>query len=235
MTNNEAMALASELATMQIPKTLTAAVFPNTMDFIGVRDALAETSFAVGSQNVAWVPQGAYTGATSAHLFHEAGAAYALVGHSERRHVFGETDEDARKKVEACMDVGIVPVLCIGETKEDLDAGKREYRLKKQLRAALEGLDIPVNSLMIAYEPVWAISAGGASDSCDPDVAQEVHMWLKQELRAYSPAPFSVLYGGSVTPENVVSFTACPAIDGVLVGSASTHTNQMRALLTACA
>lgn len=229
LTAAEATALAQDIA---VPTSdATVAVFPNTLDFERVHDVVG-ASIATGAQNVAWTPQGAYTGATSARLFKEAGATYALVGHSERRHVFGESNEDVRKKLEACIDAGLIPVLCIGETKEDLDNDKKEYRLKKQLMKACEGLD-GIETLIVAYEPVWAISKGGVGESCSPEQAEKTHLWIKNELKQYTNADIPVIYGGSVKAENVVSFTSLPSVEGVLIGSASTRADSFKAILSA--
>jgi len=206
------------------------AVFPSTLAVREVSLALQESNLAVGAQNVSWVPKGGYTGAVSALMFKDIGCQYALVGHSERRHVFGETDEDVRKKLEACLEVGLIPVLCIGETKEEKAEGKRDYRLKKQLMKALEGLELNGGKIIIAYEPVWAIGTG---DSCDPVEAEEVHKWLRQEIAQYLDKEVPILYGGSVKAENVVSYVSLDSIDGVLVGGASTKVDTFVPLIKA--
>lgn len=196
----------------------TIAVFPTTLAVREVIMCLNGSGIAAGAQDTAWVPKGAYTGAVSAHMLRAAGCQYALVGHSERRYVFGEHDDDVRKKIEACLDAGLVPVVCVGETQEDLDENKREYRLKKQLMKAFEGLQINGGKVLIAYEPVWAIGGG---KPCSPDEADSVHGWIKMEAKQYLGQNIPVLYGGSVNPENVVSYVARDVIDGVLVGGAS--------------
>lgn len=216
---NETSRLASELAgTSYDANKLNIVVFPTTLAFTEAEKALRGTSVAIGAQTVNWTPKGAYTGAVSAYLFKEAGSSYALIGHSERRHIFGETEDDVRKKFEACLDLGIVPVLCIGETKEDLDAGKREYRLKKQLMTAFSGLEAGDRKFFVAYEPVWAVGSG---NPCDPNTAIEMHTWIAEELRQYTSEDVPILYGGSVHAGNVGSYISHHAIDGVLVGGAS--------------
>ncbi len=194
------------------------AVFPSTLALREVSLAANGSDIAVGAQNVSWTPKGAYTGAVSAHMFKDVGCEYALVGHSERRHVFGETDNDVRKKIEACFDTGLIPVVCIGETKEEKEEGKRDYRLKKQLMKAFEGLELGGNKLMVAYEPVWAIGTG---DPCNPADADSIHGWIKEEMKQYFDKDVPVLYGGSVKDENVVSYVSLDTVDGVLVGGAS--------------
>lgn len=230
----ESHALAQEIAGLNIPDQVEAAVFPNTLVFAQVQEVLKKSDISVGAQNLNWVPQGAYTGATSAHLFAQARAEYALVGHSERRHLFGENNDDVRKKLEACLDAEITPVLCVGETAEDLDDGKREYRLKKQLQKALEGLDLSGDrEMLIAYEPVWAIAGSGEGRACSPEDCAEVFLWLKEEIRQYTDATIPLLYGGSVKPDTVLSYLSLEAVDGVLTGTASTEATSFTAMIEA--
>ena len=120
--------------------------------------------------------------------------------------------------MEASLDAGLTPVLCIGETKEDHGDGKKEYRLKKQLMKALEGIDLQNSDLLIAYEPVWAVGTG---DPCPPDLVVETLLWVKEEIRQYLDKEVPLLYGGSTTPDNVGSYLSSDVIDGILVGGAS--------------
>lgn len=233
LTSNEARTLADEVASLEIPDDMKVVVLPNTIDFVSVTATLSAAGIQTGAQNVAWVPQGAYTGATSSYLFKQAGASYALVGHSERRHIFNESNNAIQKKMQACLDQELIPILCIGETQEDLDLGKREYRLKNQIMKALEGIVISTDKLLVAYEPVWAISGSGKGAACDPLQAEETHAWIKEELKQYTSTSVPVLYGGSVDKNNVVSFVSCNSIDGVLVGSASTHIDEFRGIVSA--
>lgn len=194
------------------------AIFPSTLAIREVIMGMEGSVFSVGSQNVSWVAKGGYTGAVSAQMFQDIGCEYALVGHSERRHIFGETDEDVKKKLQACLEIGLTPVLCVGETKEEKANGERNNCLQKQLNV-LEGLDLENKDIIIAYEPVWAIGTG---DACDSGEAEQVHYWIKNELKQYTDKIIPVIYGGSAKAENVVSYLSLPAIDGVLVGAAST-------------
>lgn len=231
LSNEETEALASSLAALEIDTNkVTVAVFPNILLFAAVEAALKNSALSVGAQNVSWVSQGAYTGAVSAHLFADAGASYALVGHSERRHVFGETDDDVRKKVEASLDAGLTPVVCIGETREDLDDGRTEYRLKKQIMKVFEGLELD-RPLVVAYEPVWAISNAGAGTPCDPETAATVHAFIKKEIATYTDAAIPVVYGGSVKPANIDAYLAMNTIDGVLPGNASTKADSFEQMV----
>lgn len=193
------------------------AIFPSSLALREVFMAMEGSVFSVGAQNVSWVSKGGYTGAISAQMFQDVGCEYTLVGHSERRHIFGETDDDVKKKLQACLEIGLTPVLCIGETKEEKFAGERNNVLKTQL-AVLADLDLTDKEILIAYEPVWAIGTG---DACDPIEAEEIHHWIKEELKQYTNQEMPLLYGGSVKAENVISYVSLPNVDGVLVGGAS--------------
>lgn len=217
---NESIELATALRHEIHSERVCTAVFPTMISFREVFKILEQSFLSVGVQNVGWTPKGAYTGAVSAHLAKQGGAKYTLVGHSERRYIFGEGDSDVTKKVEAADAVDLIPVVCIGETQQDLDEGKRQYRLKKQLQAIFEAKD-QSKPLLIAYEPVWAISSNEGSRPCLPVDAEDVIGWIKKELEAYG-GQIPVLYGGSVTPENCESYLELPSVDGLLVGSAST-------------
>lgn len=226
MTVEESVALTEVLATLKFNASkVTVGVFPNTLVFERVQEMLERSDIALGAQNVSWVPQGAYTGATSAHLFATAGATYALVGHSERRYIFGETNADVRKKLEATLDAGLTAILCIGETKEDVDDGKTEYRLKKQLHEALDGLSVEAGKLIIAYEPVWAISHGGHGVACSAERAAEAHTMIRSLTSEILESSVPVIYGGSVTPDNLAAYLTSSVIDGVLVGHASIYSD----------
>jgi triosephosphate isomerase len=173
----------------------------------------------VGIQDIYWEPKGAYTGAVSAPLALQAGARATLIGHSERRHVFGETDDDTRRKLGAALGAGLVPVLCVGETLADRDAGHTLAVVIRQLAAALSGLDgAALSRVVVAYEPVWAIGTGRNATPQDAAVVhREIRGWLAGRA---APAP-RVLYGGSVNAKNVAALLAERELDGVLVGGAS--------------
>jgi triosephosphate isomerase len=218
----ESKKLATELIGEDFSTENELAIFPSTLSLVGVEEIVRESKFAIGAQDVFWTPTGAYTGAVSALMYNNAGCKYALVGHSERRYVFGETDDDVRKKIEACLGTGLIPVVCIGETKEEKDSGKREYRLKKQLMKAFDGLDVNGGSVIVTYEPVWAISKAGVGEPCSPAEADDVHGWIRLELKQYFSTDIPVLYGGSVNEKNVLDYTKLETVDGVLVGNAST-------------
>tara|TARA_Y100001970_G_C14234655_1_gene860999 strand:- start:978 stop:1733 length:756 start_codon:yes stop_codon:yes gene_type:complete len=224
LNNEESLVLAQSIAGQDSKNSaLTCAVFPTVVSMVGVTNILKQSSIAIGAQHTAWVPKGAYTGAVSAELCKEVGCTYSLIGHSERRHIFGETNEDTKKRLVACIDAGLMPVLCIGETQEDKERGIQKDILKTQILRALEGVDLDKSGLIIAYEPVWAISGSGGGESCDPMYAQDIQSWIRDEILAFTSGFVPILYGGSINQENVVSYTSQKDIDGVLVGSASTN------------
>lgn len=197
--------------------------FPPAVTLHVVVAAVKQRSdLAVGVQNIHWEDKGAFTGETSASLARAAGARFALVGHSERRHVFGETEEETGKKVAAAVKAGITPVICVGETLAQREAGQTVEVVLRQLRAAVAGIEAAqVATSMIAYEPVWAIGTG---KTATPDDAQEVHAAIRAELITLvgeRGGAVPILYGGSVNRSNVDALTAAEDVDGVLVGGAS--------------
>jgi triosephosphate isomerase len=194
--------------------------FPSAVSLETTVDAFRlRPDVAVGAQDVHWEPKGAFTGATSVALAAAAGATCALVGHSERRHVFGESDADTRRKVSALLQGGLVPFLCVGEKLEQRDAGETEAVVLRQLRAACEGMSATdLERVVVAYEPVWAIGTGR---NATPEDAAEVHRALHDALAGMGAPAVPVLYGGSVNSGNVAALMARREIDGVLVGGAS--------------
>ncbi len=195
--------------------------FPPAVSIAATAEALgARSDTSVGAQNVYWEQKGAFTGESSVPLVAEAGALGALVGHSERRHIFGETDADTARKVTALLAGGLVPMLCVGETLAEREAGDTEQVVMRQLRAALDGrTPAELDRTLIAYEPVWAIGTGR---NATPSDAAMVHRSIRAELArlgARGRAP--VLYGGSVNARNILALLAEAELDGVLVGGAS--------------
>ena len=195
----------------------TLAFFPSAVSLEAAAAAFSGRSdVRVGAQDVHWEPKGAFTGAISVGLARSAGASCALVGHSERRHVFGESDEDTRRKVRALFDGGLIPYLCVGEKLEEREAGQTTAVVLRQLDAATNGLSSEeLSRLVVAYEPVWAIGTGR---NATPEDAAEVHASIRDALG--SPV-VPILYGGSVNRGNVAALMGRPEIDGVLVGGAS--------------
>ena len=198
-------------------------IFPSTVALAAVVEGLKERSdIRVGVQNIHWEAKGAFTGEISGSMARDAGAHYALVGHSERRHVFGETDEQAGRKVQACFRAGLTPMLCVGETLEERESGDTEIVVLRQLRAGLSGIEpAQIAHALIAYEPVWAIGTG---KNATPEDASRVHRLIRYELKLMSPDKYSaipILYGGSVNRGNAPQLLAAPEVEGVLVGGAS--------------
>jgi triosephosphate isomerase (TIM) len=174
----------------------------------------------VGAQNVHWEPKGAFTGELSVPLVMEFGARAALVGHSERRHLFGETDEQVGRKVAAVLKAGITPLVCVGETLAEREAGRTEQVVVRQVDSVLERVpSAEWSRVVVAYEPVWAIGTGR---NATPDDAAQVHGLIRFELgRRGVTVRVPILYGGSVNKGNVLALLARPELDGVLVGGAS--------------
>ncbi|HET7024043.1 MAG TPA: triose-phosphate isomerase [Gemmatimonadales bacterium] len=185
-----------------------------------VRSFLDRADVRVGAQDVYWEAKGAFTGALSVPLVAATGAAGALVGHSERRHIFGETDADTARKVQALLAGGLVPLLCVGEQLADRDAGRTESVVLRQLGAALAGLaPVQLARVLLAYEPVWAIGTGKVATPAD---AAQVHRVLRATMTSLgAPGRCRILYGGSVSPANAGGLVAEPEVDGLLVGGAS--------------
>ncbi|MEO0015456.1 MAG: hypothetical protein RLZZ535_3845 [Cyanobacteriota bacterium] len=167
----------------------------------------------LGAQNIHWSDEGAYTGEISGSMLTEIGVDYVIVGHSERRQYFGETDETVNLRLKAAQQYRLKPILCVGETKEQRDAGETEQVIIDQLKKDL--VEIDQSNLIIAYEPIWAIGTG---DTCESSEANRVIGIIRQQLDNKN---VSIQYGGSVNPENVDEIMAQPEIDGALVGGAS--------------
>ncbi len=207
--------------------------FPPAASLAAVAGALSGREDArAGAQNVHWEEKGAFTGETSVGIAREAGARGALVGHSERRHLFGETDEETRRKVAAVLDAGLAPMLCVGEKLAEREAGRTEDVVLRQLDAALSGLAAAaLDRVLIAYEPVWAIGTGRNATPAD---AAAVHSVIRARLTALGrKAHGAVLYGGSVNLKNVLALLAEPELDGVLVGGASIEPDGWAELISA--
>lgn len=167
----------------------------------------------VGAQNMHWAEEGAYTGEISGAMLTELSVRYVVIGHSERRQYFGETDETVNQRLKAVQKYGMTPILCIGETKAQRDAGETETHLFKQIELDLVGVD--QSNLIIAYEPIWAIGTG---DTCASEEANRVIGLIRSKL---ANSDVTIQYGGSVKPDNIDEIMAQPEIDGVLVGGAS--------------
>lgn len=206
--------------------------FPPAVSLHVVVQAIKERAdLEAGVQNIHWEDKGAFTGETSGSLARGAGARHVLVGHSERRHVFGETEEQTGKKVTAALRAGLTPTICVGETLTQREAGLTIEVVKRQLRAAVSGVDAAVvATTIVAYEPVWAIGTG---KNATPQDAGDVHQAIRAELRAIAGergAAVPILYGGSVNRSNVDALLAADEVSGVLVGGASLDAEQWLAI-----
>ncbi|HUJ39218.1 MAG TPA: triose-phosphate isomerase [Candidatus Acidoferrales bacterium] len=186
-------------------------------------EAARGSEIAVFAQDVYWEKEGAWTGEVSAPMIAEAGCRGTLVGHSERRHIFGESDDQVHRKLRAVLAAGLSPIVCVGETLTEREAGHTESVLRRQFASALTGLTAPEFSrILVAYEPVWAIGTGRVAT---PEMAAAAHGFLRGlAAEAYSPAAaeaLRILYGGSVKPDNCGGLLCETEIDGALVGGAS--------------
>ncbi len=179
-----------------------------------VAEIIRNSKVKLGAQNMYWERSGAYTGEISGLFLKALGCEYVIVGHSERRHVMGETDEMLNKKLKTALEIGLVSIFCVGETEQEREAGRTEEVILRQLENGLKGIENEVHKLIFAYEPVWAIGTG---KTATPQMAGEVHRFIRAQLKKKS----AILYGGSVKPENVDALMAEEEIEGVLVGGAS--------------
>ncbi len=207
-------------------------VAPSATALEAVHRAMAGTPLALAAQNCHWEPSGAFTGEISVTQLADVGCTYCLVGHSERRQGFGETNDQARRKTASLLAAGLTPVLCVGETFTERRAGKTEQVVAEQVSIALQGLPpAQVERLVVAYEPVWAIGSG---KTATPAEAAAVHRFVRRLLsHDYGEAAgaIRILYGGSVSPETVAGLLAQPDINGALVGGASLNVTTFLGIL----
>ncbi len=186
-----------------------------------ISDLVVDSNIGLGAQNLYWEDKGAFTGEVSAPMLKDAGCQYVIIGHSERRKYFGETDETVNKKIKAALEEGLSPIVCVGETLEEREADKTIEVVKAQLAGGLGGIE-DLSKVTIAYEPVWAIGTG---KTATPDQAQEVHKfirgWISEKYSSQVAESLRILYGGSVKPSNAKELMNQEDIDGALVGGAS--------------
>jgi triosephosphate isomerase len=199
------------------------AVCPPSVFLHGIDKVLAGSPVGLGAQNMHWKPEGAYTGELAGAMLNDAGCTHVILGHSERRHGLSETDAQVNAKLHAALAVGLIPIVCIGETREEREAGQTEDVVVGQLTGSLAGLSADqMVGIVLAYEPVWAIGTGLTAT---PQQAQEVHAfirnWLSTRFDAATAGRVVVQYGGSVKSDNARELLSCPDIDGALVGGAS--------------
>ena len=210
-------------------------VCPPAVDLKGVSEVIEQTSapFALGGQNVYWEESGAFTGETAPSMLEAVGATHCIIGHSERRDYFGETDEDVNKKAKALMAHGIVPISCCGESLEVREAGKHVEFVVDQIKKDTEGLEITDPSkYVIAYEPIWAIGTGKTATADDAqEVCGAIRATLVEIFGEETAAGIRVLYGGSAKPENIAGFLEKEDVDGALVGGASLKADSFAAMV----
>jgi triosephosphate isomerase len=206
---------------------------PPFTSLAAVAGTIKGTNIGLAAQNLHWEDKGAFTGEISADMLLDSGCKYVIIGHSERRQYFGETDETVNKKVKQALKKGLLPILCVGETLAEREAGRLNEIIGRQVAGGLKDVaDGDMMKVVVAYEPVWAIGTG---KTATPDQANEVHALIREMVRSlYSgdiAAGLRIQYGGSVTPDNVSQLMAMPDIDGALVGGASLKPESFAALV----
>ncbi len=223
-TVDEAVGTAASLARQVADTTdVDIMIAPSFTALAPVSKALEKSRVSLGGQNVHWEKEGAYTGEISSAMLLSTGCRYVLIGHSERRQFFNETDETVNKRIIASVEADLIPVMCVGETEKERESDETHFVLDKQITNGLQGSGSDdLKQLVIAYEPVWAIGTGKTATS---DQAQEVHSFLRKLLEKrfgnVLAESIRILYGGSVKPENITELMALPDVDGALVGGAS--------------
>lgn len=218
------------------------AICPPSVYLFPMAKATADSPIDLGAQNCWHEPKGAFTGELSAAMIKETGSKFVILGHSERRHtigpkgdngrVHGETDEMVAAKCRAALDAGLIPIVCVGETLDERDRGETEAVLTRQIKGSLAGANATADSMVIAYEPVWAIGTGR---NATPEQAQQAHAHIRGLLaECFDPSVANgirIQYGGSVKPDNVESLMSCPDVDGALVGGASLKAEDFVAII----
>jgi triosephosphate isomerase len=231
----DAVALARDLAAKGAAADTDVLLCPSNVYLDSVSSAISGSGISLGAQDVYFEAKGAFTGETSTAMLTDIGCTFVILGHSERRHVIGETDALINKKIHAALAAGLTPVLCVGELLEEREAGKTQEVVKSQFEGSLAGLtDDQVRKTVIAYEPVWAIGTG---KTASPEQAQEVHADLRKMLTDRYNLETSdvvrILYGGSVKPDNAADLMSQADIDGALVGGASLDADSFAAIINA--
>jgi triosephosphate isomerase len=221
---SEALDLVRELkSAISEARGVEVAIAPPFTALHAVHKELEDSSIHLAAQNLYWEEKGAFTGEVSPTMLKEAGCHYVILGHSERRQFFGETDETVNRRIKAAIRHGLKVIFCIGETLKEREDGETFSVIERQMEGGLKGLgDKEMKSLVIAYEPIWAIGTG---KTATPEQAEEVHRFIREKLKKLYSREISeeirIQYGGSVTPENIQGLMNQPDIDGALVGGAS--------------
>lgn len=205
-------------------------VFPTALYVQQLASIASGTDVSIGAQNLFWEKSGAYTGEISAEMICDCGAKYVLCGHSERRHIFGESAEMVTRKARSAQAAGLIPMICVGETLEEREAGETLETLHNDIFCSLAAVE-PSTDVVIAYEPVWAIGTGQVATPADAETAIAYIRDLVRELWGDLADDIRILYGGSVKPDNIAELMACPNIDGALVGGASLKADSFAAII----
>ena len=235
LTIAEAQSLIQRLRASCDLETVDVAVCPPFTALAVSATALKGSRIKLGAQNLFWETQGAFTGEVSAPMLVDVGCTYVIIGHSERRTLFGETDETVNKKLLTALKIGLLPIVCIGETLAERDANKTLQVLQRQLEGGVRSITAgDWTKITIAYEPVWAIGTGR---NATPEQAQEAHAFIRQRLRTAAGAEAAetvrIQYGGSVNAGNAASLLSQPDVDGALVGGASLKEESFSAIIKA--
>lgn len=217
------------------PCPVEVVVAPVFTSLATVHEALAGSGVGLAGQDLHWDDQGAFTGEVSAPLLKDVGCTHVIIGHSERRQLFGETDAAVRRKLGAALTHALVPIVCVGETLEEREAGRTLEVVLGQLDAALESISADaLRRIVIAYEPVWAIGTGKVAKASDAqDVQAAIRARMAEKVDAAAAQETRILYGGSVKPDNAAELLAQPDVDGALVGGASLKADSFLAIVTA--
>jgi triosephosphate isomerase len=229
----EAADLVRALLAEPLPPEVEVAVCPPFTALGGVRGVLGDSTIRLGAQDMYWEAQGAFTGEISPVMLRDLGCHYVIIGHSERRQFFGESDESAARKAGAAFASGLVPILCVGERLEEREAGQTEAVVMRQTVAGTQHVDdVQASTLVIAYEPVWAIGTGRSASGEEANrVIALIRRTLSDRFGENTAARIRILYGGSVTSDNAGEFSAQPEIDGALVGGASLDAGKFRKII----
>ncbi|MBS7228910.1 MAG: triose-phosphate isomerase [Eubacteriales bacterium] len=222
-TPDEARALVEELIPLVADAECDVVVCPPFVDLCPVSKAIKGTNIHLGAQNIHWAKSGAFTGEISADMLKKFGVEYAIVGHSERRQYFGETDATVNMRAKAALENGITPIICVGESLEQRERGETDEFVASQVRGALEGISADdARRVVIAYEPIWAIGTGRTATA---EMAEETIIVIRKTLRSIfgndAAETVRIQYGGSMNPQNAASLMAMENIDGGLIGGAS--------------
>ena len=232
-TASQGVALVNAIAPLVTEANCDVVVCVPAINIPAISEAIKGTNIKLGAENVHFADKGAYTGEISAGMLKDLGVQYVILGHSERRQYFAETDETVNLKLKAALAAGLTPIVCVGETLEERETGKMEEVIIKQVTEDLAGCEEDFAKIVIAYEPVWAIGTGKTATS---DQAQDVHALIRATLAKMNPAQADAVriqYGGSMKPENAADLMAKPDIDGGLIGGAALVADSFAAIVAA--